>query len=408
MSGNVGRTEDREVKPQHDKAPGPLSGAVVVEFGRFVTAPYAARLLADAGATVIKLETGTGDPFRGFSGDDALSAQFVALNRNKKSVVLDLDSVEGRTAAVAVAAGADVFIENSRPGRMRRYGLDYQSLAEKNPRLVYCSISGAGTSGFYAQRPAYDTVGQALGGMMSQFVDPSDPRVVGPNLSDSLTGLMAAQGVLMALYRRFGTGVGDLIEVNMVHSAVAFLGAEAQIYLDTGAVPGPFTRPANSTSFVFRCGDGLLLGVHLSSVEKFWSGMLAAVARADLAADARFATRAGRIANYEMLRLELQPVFAARSRADWLQTLTELDVPCAPVHTISDALRDPELAPLNLLVEARSADGGTHPTVSSPLAFTNSPVGHMAAAPELGADTDAVLAHYGIESRASADSAVGR
>lgn len=396
--------------PRHDgvPGPGPLAGAVVVEFGRFVTAPYAARLLADAGATVIKLETGDGDPFRGFSGDDALSAQFVALNRNKKSVVVDLSTAEGRDAAVAIAVHADVFIENSRPGRMRRYGLDYHSLAEQNPRIVYCSISGAGTAGFYAERPAYDTVGQALGGMMSQFVDPENPRVIGPNLSDSLTGLMAAQGVMMALYRRFVTGAGDLVEINMVHSAVAFLGAEAQIYLDTGAIPGPFTRPANSTSFVFRCRDDHLLGVHLSSVEKFWSGMLTAVSRPDLATDSRFATRAGRIAHYEALRHELMPVFATRDRADWLRALIDLDVPCAPVHSISDALRDPQLEPLGLLTDARAEDGSASPTVSSPFVFTHSPVGEMTAAPELGAHTEAVLAQFGKGTGGQPGAAVNR
>jgi formyl-CoA transferase len=395
-------TADVELPAERDDAgaerhlPGPLSGITVVEFGRFVTAPYAARLLGDMGANVLKLETEHGDPFRSFGADPQLSAQFLALNRTKRSVRLNPRTEAGKAAALGLLDAADVFIENSRPGSMARMGLDYETLKARNPGLIYCSITGAGTEGPYAARPAYDAVGQALSGLASQFIDPEDPHVAGPNLSDSLTGMTAAYGILGALVHRGVSGRGQLVEVDMITSGLALLGAEAQVYFETGVVPGPYTRPGNSSSFVIRCSDAKLVAIHLSSVEKFWLGLARGLERPDLATDARFALRAGRIENYEQLRQELAETMAKRPSTEWLSRFTAEDVPCAPVHDLADVFEDEDLAALRLR-RRLTGPGRTMSTVAVPVRFDTTSVSDGYLPPQLGEHTREVLREVGLD-----------
>ncbi|WP_167762060.1 CaiB/BaiF CoA-transferase family protein [Blastococcus sp. CT_GayMR20] len=388
--------------PTGQQLPGPLGGITVVEFGRFVTAPYAARLLSDLGAGVIKLETEHGDPFRSFGADPKLSAQFLALNRTKRSVRLNPRTKAGKAAVLALLDSADVFIENSRPGSMARMGLDYETLKARNPGLIYCSITGAGTEGPYAARPAYDAVGQALSGLASQFIDPEDPHVAGPNLSDSLTGMTAAYGILGALVHRSASGRGQLVEVDMITSGLALLGAEAQVYFETGVVPGPYTRPGNSSSFVIRCSDGKLVAIHLSSVEKFWLGLSRGLERPDLVTDPRFEARAGRIENYEQLRQELVETMAKRSSTEWLSRFTAEDVPCAPVHDLADVFEDKDLAALRLRRRLTGPERAMS-TVAIPVRFDTTPVSDGYLPPELGEHTHAVLRELGFDEQRLAD-----
>lgn len=371
---------------------GPLQGIVVVEFGRFVTAPYAARVLGDLGASVIKLEGLDGDPFRTFSGDVEQSPHFRALNRNKRSIAVDVRTAEGRELMQRLVASADVFIENSRPGSMTRMGLGYEELSARNPGLVYCSISGSGPDGPYASRPAYDMVGQALSGLAHASLDPDTLQVTGTNTSDSVTGLNAAVSIAAALVGRATHGRGTHIEIDMLSSSLSFLGAEAQIFLDTGRDPEPTTRPANSLSFAMRCADGGLIGLHLSSVPKFWEGLTDVLGRPELREDPRFRSRPDRSRNYQELRAELQSAFLRRSRAEWLEALIAADVPAAPINTIAEVIDDPQVRHLGLVKGLSHPQLGESRTIGAPHRFSAYPEASMQHPPRLGEHTDAIVA----------------
>lgn len=348
---------------------GPLEGIRVLDFGSFITGPFAAMLLADLGAEVIKLERpGTGDPFRSFERG-LYGPQFRAFNRNKKSVVVDLDREEDRRLVHRLIAGADVLVENGRPGAMARRGLDHAAVEALNPRLVYCSITGFGATGADALRPAYDTVAQAASGYLSLFVSPGDTTIKGPAVADVVTGLYAANGILAALVRRGVTGRGGLVEVSMMNAVAHFASEPFQHFFERGRSPAPAHRSHISQSFAFECADGRLIAVHLSSPEKFWTGLLAATGRTDLGADPRFATRLLRIENYDALEAELAGTFRTRPLAEWAGRLLATDVPHAPVRTLAEVLEDGQAQWIG--IEAR----GEHPTegvvraIASPLLF---------------------------------------
>lgn len=370
---------------------GPLDGLRVVEFGRFVTAPYTAKLLGDLGADVIKLESLDGDPFRTFAGDVELSSHFIALNRNKRSVTVDLSDDADRARMRELIASADVFIENSRPGSMDRLGVGYDDLRTVAPGLIYCSITGMGRSGPYSARPAYDMVGQSISGMAHLSLDPTTMQATGTNTSDSVTGMTAALAILGAVAHRHRTGEGQRIDIDMISSSVSFLGAEAQIFFDTGAAPGPMTRPANSLSFAFRCADDKVLGIHLSSIPKFWEGLTRVVGREDLRADARFTSRAERSRNYTALSEILQAEFATRPRDEWLPLLVEADVPAAPVHSMSDVFEDEQVRHLGVERTTTHPQLGEMRTVGHPHSLSAFPDLPLAPPPRLGEHTDDVF-----------------
>jgi formyl-CoA transferase len=325
----------------------PLQGIRVIECGQFIAGPFAGMLLADLGAEVVKVERpGTGDPFRHFgtgSKAAAYSHNFTAFNRNKLSLALDIARPEGAAAFRRLAVGADVVLDNFRPGVMERLGLGNAALRALNPRLVTCSISGFSPDGPYADRPAYDGVGQALSGMLATFLDPEDPRMRGPTVTDQVTGMQACQGILATLLRRERTGQGGHVAITMVEASMYHMPDAFTAYTQSGVVMGAETRAAFSLSFAFACGDGKLLGIQLSSTEKFWLAFLGALGRPDIGQDPRFADRAGRIRNFRALVEALRPVFAASPRAALLQALRAADVPCAEVHSVPEAMEDPEV-----------------------------------------------------------------
>jgi formyl-CoA transferase len=371
---------------------GPLEGLRVVEFGRFVTAPYTAKLLGDLGADVVKLEGLDGDPFRKFSGTVELSPHFIALNRNKRSVAIDVASEDGRRAMRELILDSDVFIENSRPGSMARMRLDYEDLREEHPALIYCSITGTGPTGPYVDRPAYDMVGQALSGLAHTTLDPDTMRPTGTNTSDSVTGMTAALAILAAVAHRHRTGEGQRVDIDMLSSSVAFLGAEAQIFFDTGVAPGPLTRPANSLSFALRCSDGAPIGMHLSSIPKFWEGLTRVIGREDLRDDPRFRTRADRSANYLELDTELQAEFVKRPRAEWLAELVAADVPVGPIYSLGEVFDDPQVIHQGIERTMTHSTLGSMRTVGPPHAFSAFPELPLAAPPRLGEHTEDLLA----------------
>jgi crotonobetainyl-CoA:carnitine CoA-transferase CaiB-like acyl-CoA transferase len=326
-----------------------LKGVRIVEQGTFITGPCTGMMLADLGADVIKLESPDGDPYRAYQGDN-YSPHFQAYNRNKRSLALDMKQPGERALFDTLIREADVFIQNFRPGTAERLGAGAARLQELNPRLIYCSISGFGGSGPYVDRPSYDSVAQALSGFLSVVVDPERPRFLGPALADAITGIYAAYGVLGALFDRSRTGRGRVIEVSMLEAMAHFAIEPFTAYFALGTVPASADRPRLAQAHILRTGDGGLIAIHLSSLEKFWTGLVAALQAPELASDPRFATRLLRIDNYDALGRELDQRFSQHTVAYWVERLGTADVPFAPINKVDAVVRDPQVQHLGLMV----------------------------------------------------------
>jgi crotonobetainyl-CoA:carnitine CoA-transferase CaiB-like acyl-CoA transferase len=377
--------------------PAPLERARVVEIASYITGPYAGQLLADLGAEVIKVEEpGRGDPFRSW-GEGLYGPHYLAYNRGKRSLTVNLRSAEGREIMERLLRDADVLIENFRPGVTDRLGIGYERVRQMNPRLVYCSISGVGATGPYASRPVYDTVGQALSGLMSVLTDHTRPQPVGPPFADGLTGVFACYGILAALLARQSTGRGQLVEVNMLSATLGFLLEPALWFLSTGDVPGPFTRPRAAQVYAFTCVDNKALAVHLSSPPKFWEGLTAAVDWLELREDPRFTTRERRLANYTELQETLAPRFSTLPRDEWLKRLEEQDVPCAPINTFDEVFADPQVKHLGLEVAHEHPTMGTVRSVASAISLGETALPSVSAPPVLGEDTNTILEGLGYD-----------
>jgi crotonobetainyl-CoA:carnitine CoA-transferase CaiB-like acyl-CoA transferase len=370
---------------------GALDGIKIFEFASYVSGPFAGMLLADLGAEVVKIESPNGgDAFRNWGKQD-YNGTFGSMNRNKMSVTLDLKTEAGRTAARRLALSADVIIENFRPGTMERLGLGYEPLAAANPRLIYCSITGFGSQGPYSNRPGYDTVGQAVSGLLSVLTDRAAPQTMGVSLSDHLAGTFAAYGVLAALMARTTTGLGQKVETSLLQASLAFLGENAAHFFEDGKVPSRATRCKRAQVFAFTAGDGLPFVVHLSSPEKFWLGLLAATSRQVLVDDARFHNRDARVKNYDALRDELASVFQSRPRAHWLQLLEEQDVPSGPLNTLKEVIADPQFIALDMRKHLPHRTRGTVSVIGNPVRLSATPPRMDSAAPDLGAHNEIFL-----------------
>lgn len=334
-----------------------LSGIRIVEQGTFITGPCAGMMLADLGADVIKVESPTGDPYRSYQGGQ-FSPHFQAYNRNKRSLVLDLHQPPDRDAFDALIGTADVYIQNFRPGTADRLGAGVSRLHELNPRLVYCSISGFGSSGPYADRPSYDSVAQALSGFLSVVVDHDRPRFLGPALADAITGIYAAFGVLGALLERSRTGRGRHVEVSMLEAMAHFAVEPFAAFFALNEVPTSSDRPRLAQAYILRTKDQELIAIHLSSIEKFWQGLTTALDSEQLRTDERYRTRQGRIDHYEALGAELDALFARHPLQYWVKALEHNDVPFAPINRIDQVVEDPQVRHLGLIVPVASANGG--------------------------------------------------
>jgi formyl-CoA transferase len=370
---------------------GALDGIRVLEFASYVSGPFAGMLLSDLGAEVIKVESPDGgDPFRMWGKTD-YNGTFGSMNRNKKSVTLDLKTDSGLAAARKLALSADVIIENFRAGAMDRLGLSYETLAADNPRLVYCSITGFGSEGPYRNRPGYDTVGQAMSGLLAVLTDHRAPQPMGISLSDHLSGTFAAYGVLAALMARHQTGRGQKVETSLLQATLAFLGENAANYFEDGRVPSRATRCQRAQVFAFTAGDGLPFVVHLSSPEKFWRGLLKVTDCQAFATDARFHTREERVKNYDALAAELATALKTKTRAEWLRLLEAEDVPVGPLNTIDEVFADPQVIALDMRKELPHRTRGSVSVVGNPVRLSATPPVVKTAAPELGADNEALL-----------------
>jgi crotonobetainyl-CoA:carnitine CoA-transferase CaiB-like acyl-CoA transferase len=341
----------------------------VLEMGTFITGPAAGMLLADLGADVIKIEhPEAGDPFRSFEGG-LYSPHFQTYNRNKRSITLNTKTPQDLSAFDTLLAGADVFIQNFRPGVAERLGVDAARLRALNPGLIYCSISGFGATGPDKDRPAFDTVAQAASGFLRLLINPEHPRVVGPAIADSITGFYAAYGILGALHERDRTGVGRTVEVSMLEAMCHFNLDDFTHYLSVNDVMGPYSRPHVSQSYVFQCSDGLWLALHMSSPTKFWEGLADAVDRPEMLTEPQFADRSARIANYGAVVDYLAPLFAARSRPEWCARLQQREVPHSPVYSSGEVLQSEQARHLQIEVEAEHPTMGMFRTIRSPVSF---------------------------------------
>jgi crotonobetainyl-CoA:carnitine CoA-transferase CaiB-like acyl-CoA transferase len=375
-----------------------LSGCRVIDHGTFITGPYAAMLLGDLGAEVIKIERpGSGDPFRSFDGG-LYSAQFRAFNGNKKSIALDLEQESERELLAKLIADADVYIENFRPGVAERLGVGPEAMRSRNSKLIYCAISGFGQDGPYAHRPVYDTVAQSMSGYLSMFVSLEDPRVVGPAVADGITGLYAACGILGALYERDRTGVGRLLEVSMIESMMHFSIEQFAHHFVGGVDPGPGDRARLAQSYALNCADDKLIALHLSSVEKFWQGLVAAIDRPELASDPRFATRMQRVHNQIALQDTLRPIFRLRSRVEWIERLERTDVPYAPIFRLSETLVDEQVRHLGIERQVLHPTEGVVKTIRRPMVYDRDRAGiEIDPAPVLNEQGAAIRAAYAAE-----------
>jgi crotonobetainyl-CoA:carnitine CoA-transferase CaiB-like acyl-CoA transferase len=338
---------------------GALAGIRVLEQGTFITGPCAGMMLADLGADVIKVESPEGDPYRAYQNGQ-YSPHFQAYNRNKRSLALNLKNAPDHKLFEGLVREADVFIQNFRPGTAERLGIGVARLQELNPRLVYCSISGFGSSGPYTERPSYDSVAQALSGFLSVVVDYRRPQFLGPALADAITGMYAAQAILGALIERGRTGRGRLVEISMLEAMTHFAVEPFAAYFALGETPTSADRPRLAQAYILRTADQRLIAIHLSSLEKFWVGLVAALEAPELASDPRFNTRLGRIAEYEALRVELDVRFSRQSLSHWLERLQESDVPHAPINRIDEVVGDPQVEHLGIVVPIESPHGATH------------------------------------------------
>jgi len=367
-----------------------LEGVRVLEMGTFITGPAAAMLLGDLGADVIKIERpGTGDPFRAFEGG-LYSPHFQTYNRNKRSVMIDTREAADRVVLDRLVAGADVFIHNFRPGIAEDLNVGADRLKALNPALIYCGISGFGHDGPDAGRPAYDTVAQAASGWLRLLINPENPRVVGPAIADAVTGFYAAFAILAALHEREKTDRGRRLDVSMLEAMCHFNLDDFTHYFSAGEIMGPYSRPRVSQSYVFACADGKWIALHMSSPEKFWRGLIAAVEKPELAVDPRFAERPARIAHQEDLVGLLTPVFKSRSRSQWCSRLEQEGVPFSPVYDSSEALEDPQAKHLAIAVEARHPTMGRFRSVRFPVNFDGQHLSEIVPPPTLGEQDEAI------------------
>ncbi|MGN6333638.1 MAG: CaiB/BaiF CoA transferase family protein [Motilibacteraceae bacterium] len=373
---------------------GALDGVLVADFSRVLAGPYATMLLADLGADVVKVEHPDGDETRAWGppwAADGTSTYFLSVNRNKRSVVLDLRTDDGLAAARALAARADVVVENLRPGAMDRLGLGYDDVRAGNPRVVYASVSGFG-SGAGAALPGYDLLVQAMGGLMSVTGPaPGQPTKAGVALVDVVTGLHLALGVVAALRHRDATGEGQRVEVSLLTSLLSALVNQASAFAVAGVVPGILgnAHPSITPYEPYPTSEGLL--VLAVGNDRQFRALVDALGSPALADDPRFATNPVRVAHREELKAELVALLAARTAGEWTELLSPAGVPCGPVNDLAGAFSLAERLGLDPVVDA----GGV-PTVADPVRMSDTPPTYRSAPPRLGEHTAEVLAELGL------------
>lgn len=384
--------------------PGALTGVRVLDLSRILAGPTCTQVLGDLGADIIKVERpGEGDdtrkwgpPFlRDESGHDTSeSAYYLSTNRNKRSIAIDLSTAQGQRLVRLLGEQSDVLIENHKVGALARFGLGYAQLRESHPRLVYCSITGFGQDGPYAQRTGYDFLAQGMGGIMSVTGErDGEPMKVGVGITDVMTGMYAAIAILAALRHRDATGRGQHVDLALLDTQVAWLINAGQFYLTSGEVPPRLgsAHPNVVPYEVFPASDGYFI-LAVGNDAQFRK--LCEYAHVtELAEDARFATNASRVRNREILVPMLKRVTARRSVAEWVEALEHLQVPCGPVNRIDQVFADPQVKHrgMRVRVDYPGSAAGTVDLIGSPIRLSETPVRYRRAPPRLGQHTDEIL-----------------
>jgi crotonobetainyl-CoA:carnitine CoA-transferase CaiB-like acyl-CoA transferase len=376
---------------------GPLSGVRIFDLTRVLAGPTCVQMLADFGAEVIKVERpGSGDDTRGWAPPlmpgTQESAYFAGANRNKQSLTLDISTPEGQQIALDLIAQCDVLCENFKVGALARYGLGYEQLHARFPRLVYCSVTGFGQTGPYAERPGYDALVQAMGGVMSLTGEPGrEPQKVGMPVADLFAGLYACIGVLIALRSRDATGQGQHVDIGLLDSHVAWLANQGMNFLATGENPPRLgnQHPNVAPYQVFATADGyIVLAIgNDPTFRRFCAGFPVA----GLADDPRFATNAMRVQNREALTERLASLFRGQTSAWWLERLESLSIGCGPINALSEVFADPHVRSRGAVIEMRHGTGALFKLIANPVRLSQTPPEYRLPPPMLGEHTDAIL-----------------
>ena len=378
---------------------GPLEGISVVDFSQILAGPFCTMLLADMGAEVIKVERPNGgDDTRRFGPPfiNGEGAAFMTLNRNKRSIVIDMKNEQGVEIAKKLVADADVLVQNFRPGVLERLGLGYEAVKAINSALVYCTISGFGITGPYKSKGGFDLVAQGMSGLMSITGFPgSPPAKVGVPIADFNTGLYSAYAILSAYINRLKTGKGQHIDASLVESAIAYTLYESATYFATGEVSGPLGSAHRMIApyQAFGTSDGY---VNIGAANQAnWERTCKAVGRDELLEDDRFTTNADRMAHIEELTTIMEQTFATRTTTEWVATLEEAGVPCGPIYDIKQVYDDPQVKAREMEVEVEHSVAGRIKNIGVPVKLSDTPGSIRFAAPALGQHTDEILGELG-------------
>ena len=394
----------------NDGAPGPLSGVTVVDLTRVLAGPFSTMILADMGARVIKIERpGRGDDTRQFGppflkdkdgNDTNEAAYYLAANRNKESITVNLADPRGQAIVRDLVGRSEFLVENFKKGDLAKYGLSYDDLKDAHPGLIYCSITGFGQTGPFAERAGYDFLVQAMGGLMSVTGNADDapgggPLRVGVPISDLLTGMYATIGMLGAWAHRQNTGAGQWVDLALLDATVATLANQGMNYLATGVSPGRIgnTHPNIVPYQAFATADGAIV-VAIGNDRQFVR-FADLIGKPELADDPRFETNVARVRNRDVLVPVLEAAMASRTSADWTAALDAAGLSCGPINTLEQVFDHPQVQARGMRVEMDHPLSGTVPLVGSPLKLSASPVSYRRHPPTLGEHTDAILAELG-------------
>ncbi len=377
---------------------GPLTGIRVLDLTQVLFGPFATMLLSDLGAEVIKIERPeVGDIARG-NGPivRGLSTYFLSLNRGKKSLTLNLATKEGVDILLKLTKSADILVENFKPGTVEKLGIDYERVKEYNPKLIYVAGSGFGQYGPYAQKPAFDVIIQAMGGIMSITGEEGRPPVrPGASYGDIAAGLFLTIATLGALHERQASGQGQLVDISMLDCQITVLENAFVRYLNTGEIPRPLgTRHPVMTPFqAFQTKDGYIAVALRGGIKDQWPLFCAAIERVDIIDDPKFKDGWLRSQNYEVLEPILNEAMKTRTTQEWVEELEQAGIPCGPVNTIDQVAKDPQIAARNMIAEIHNSKAGSFKVVNTPFKFSRTPCrpDPEKVSPDLGEHTPDVL-----------------
>ena len=376
--------------------PGPLEGIRILDLSWVLAGPFCTMNLSDLGAEVIKLERpNVGDLARGNAPFiDGESSYFMSINRGKKSITIDLQTEKGKELFLKLMQKVDVIIENFVPGTMKRLGLDYDTVKEYNPRIIYASLSGFGQNGPHAQNRALDVIIQAAGGLMSITGETGGPPVKpGASIGDLTAGLFTAIGILSALHEREKSGKGQYIDISMLDCQLSILENAFARYFATGEIPKRLgTRHAVFTPFqAFETKDGYIVIAMVGGARNQWPLFCAIIGHLELMDDEKYQTGASRTEHYDELAPILNEVLKTKTTDEWIQELSEVGIPCGPINNIADVAADPQVAHRNMIIDVPHPKLGKVKMINTPVRLSRTPGGVDTSAPELGQNTGEIL-----------------